>query len=234
MYPTKKMAFKQGQYVSFISEIPNSAFPPSLVKDMKPGNWLLPLIGDEGKVTKRIYGGWYKIYMSRNGCLITIRNGEYMVLKSKENSNSSNSNKEEMKIDNIKYEGSVNGEDHLILDLQQENEALKLENLAKKNFISGLEEKLAEMKNILSDYEYQTNVNKEKLLKANEEITNLKKENHELKSSEEKNVHKPNDHSDTIVRIQKDLEMVKKLIELNSSSVPWYDKQGASWYDDHN
>ncbi len=227
------MAFKQGEYVSFISEIPTSAFPAPLVKDMEPGNWLLPLIGDEAKVTKRIYGGWYKIYMPRNGCLITIRNGEYMVLKSKENSNYSNSNKKEMIIDETKYEGSVNGEDHLILDLQQENEALKLENLAKKNFISGLEEKLAEMKNILSDYEYQTNVTKEKLLQANEEIKFLKNENNKMKTSQE-NLLGPNDNNDSIVKMQKELDMVKKLIELNFTSVPWYDKNGVSMYDDDN
>ena len=227
------MTYKQGQYITFISEIPNSAFPAPLQIYCKSEDNHLPLIGDEGKVTKRMYGGWYKIYLPRNGNLITIRNGNYMDLKSNKNSNSLN-NKEPMIVNDTKYQEGINGEDHFVLDLQQENEALKIENLAKKNFISELEKKLSEMQNILSDYEYQTNVTKEKLLQANEEIKILKKENNKMNASQEKNLQGTNHNNDSIVKMQKELDMVKKLIELNFPSVPWYDKNGVSIYDDDN
>ena len=228
------MAFKQGQYITFISEIPNSAFPAPLQIYCNSQDSFLPLIGDEGKVTKRMYGGWYKIYLPRNGNLITIRNGNYMDLKSNKDANSLNNNKQQIIVNDTKYEEEINGEDHLVLDLQQENEALKIENLAKKNFIYELEKKLSEMQKILSDYEYQTNVTKEKLLEANEEISILKKENNKMKMFQEKNVLVANDQNDAVVKVQKEVDMIKKLIELNFSSVPWYDKNEMPMYDDHN
>ena len=81
------MRYLQGQHITFIETPPISSYP-EWVKNYDIQNEkrtyrigpLTPIKGDSGKITKKIQGGWLKVFVERTGLLLTIRNGNHISL----------------------------------------------------------------------------------------------------------------------------------------------------------
>jgi hypothetical protein len=68
----------RGDYIEIIDSVPSYSVPSC------GENY--PIVGDKGRVTKRMYGGWLKVRFNGAGELTTIRNGTYLRLVSNHDS----------------------------------------------------------------------------------------------------------------------------------------------------